>query len=182
MSNIKILSIILLVATSIFAVSGFYFSNKSSVKIEWGYTTKAIDKGRPVILIGSALGVWEEVFREAFSKVTPRPNSTQVHINKRILLDALWPYGITNDRLDEVSNYYRYQPQRWGLWKHSKAKVKAVISDDTVTDFEIIRAGNGYTVPPTITVPGYNVKTEVIIQFSQDFKTNGSIKEVKIIK
>ena len=182
MSYTKILcSILLISVTSIVAITS-YNNTWKTVIIEWGYETNPIDKWRPVILIGSALGVWEEIFREAFSKVTPKPNSSQVHINKQILLNALGPYGITNNRLDEVSNYYRYQPQGGNLWKHTKAKVKAIITENEVTGFEILKAGNGYTVAPTITVPGYSISTEVILQFSQNFQTNGSIKEIKILQ
>jgi hypothetical protein len=88
-------------------------TSEVTVTISGGYDTDPRDKGRPVILIASALGVPEDVFREAFSHVSPagagqEPDPAQVNLNKKALLDALGPYGITNDFLDKVSNYYRY--------------------------------------------------------------------------
>ncbi|MEQ1843928.1 MAG: hypothetical protein ABL994_26285 [Verrucomicrobiales bacterium] len=32
-------------------------------------------------------------------------------------MSALGKYGITNERLDTVSNFYRYPPGRGDLWK-----------------------------------------------------------------
>ncbi len=73
--------------------------------------------GRPVVLIAGALGVSPEVFREAFSGVRPArggetPKPEQVRKNKAALLRVLAKYGVTNERLDEVSDYYRYNPRR----------------------------------------------------------------------
>ena len=72
------------------------------------------------------LGVPAEVFREAFTHVKPapageQPDPEQVQRNKRALLDALGKYGVNNDRLDEVSNMYRYRPGDENLWRHSDA-------------------------------------------------------------
>ena len=70
--------------------------------------------GRPVVLVAAGLGVPTEVFRKAFSGVTPagageEPDPAQVQRNKEALLKVLGPYGVTNDELDRVSNHYRYQ-------------------------------------------------------------------------
>src|SRR6476620_1732883 len=86
-----------------------------------GHETDPRDNGRPVVLIASALGVPPEVFRDAFSHVTParagqEPDPSQVNKNKAALLQALGPYGITNARLDEVSNYYRYNASAGEHW------------------------------------------------------------------
>ncbi|HAH49538.1 MAG TPA: hypothetical protein DCM07_32810, partial [Planctomycetaceae bacterium] len=66
-----------------------------------------------------ALGVEPEVFQQAFSNVKPArggaPSAARVRANKEVLMSALGKQGITNDRLDTVSNYYRYQPERGGL-------------------------------------------------------------------
>ena len=37
--------------------------------------------------------------------------------------------GVTNERLDEVSDYYRYQPQRGQLWRTRSAKGYAPVED-----------------------------------------------------
>src|SRR6476620_10797851 len=86
-----------------------------------GHETDPRDRGRPVILIASALGVPPEVFREAFSHVHPAPpgrgpTPEEARRNKDALLGALSKYGVTNERLDEVSNYYRYRRDHGELW------------------------------------------------------------------
>ena len=63
-----------------------------------GYDTDPRDRGRPVILIAAALNVSDDVFRKAFSGVHPagpgqRPTDAEARQNKRVLLDALTPYG-----------------------------------------------------------------------------------------
>ena len=83
-----------------------------SVVFTGGYETDLRDHGRPVALIAAALGVEPEVFRQAFSNVKPArggaPSAARVRANKEVLMSALGKQGITNDRLDTVSNYYRY--------------------------------------------------------------------------
>jgi len=152
-----------------------------------GYETDRRDGGRPVVLIAAALGVSSEVFRDAFSKVTPardgRPSETQVRANKQFLMDALGKYGVSNERLDTVSNYYRYQPQSGELWTHAPAKAKAIIENGIVTGFEIVDAGAGYSTPPSIVVAGHpDVKVEVTLNFTTNLKTNGSIATLNLVK
>jgi hypothetical protein len=67
------------------------------------------------VLIAAALGVKPEEFRQAFSGVTPAkgrgPTAEEARRNKDALMRVLGPLGVTNDRLDEASDYYRYRPQ-----------------------------------------------------------------------
>src|SRR5580700_7405375 len=84
---------------------------KVQLTISAGHQTDQRDHGRPVILIAAALGVPADVFREAFTHVTPAPRGTepdpaQVRRNKAALMGALAPYGVTNELLDRVSTYY----------------------------------------------------------------------------
>lgn len=44
-------------------------------------------------------------------------------------------YGITNDRLDTVSNYNRCQPGCGRIWRRNPAQVTAVIRDGKVVTF-----------------------------------------------
>ena len=73
-----------------------------------GHDTVPVDHGRPVVLIAAALGVKDEVFREAFSHVHPAgpgsggPTGEEARANKAALMKALGKYGITNERLDAV--------------------------------------------------------------------------------
>lgn len=152
-----------------------------------GYETNPVDRGRPVALIAAALGVETQVFRQAFSGVTPAngrgPSGAEAQANKKVLLDALGKYGITNDRLDEVSNYYRYQPQSGELWQHTPATATATVSDGKVVSVKITNPGAGYMTPPTVVVSGHtDVKLEASIEFTQDFKTNGRLASLNIVE
>src|SRR5689334_10813701 len=44
-----------------------------AVTLTGGHDTDPRDKGRPVVLVAAGLGVTPEVFRDAFSRVTPAP-------------------------------------------------------------------------------------------------------------
>ena len=70
------------------------------------------DMGRPVCEIARDLGVPAEVFREAFTHVTPaakgsEPSDAQREANHQALLSRLAPYGVTPQLLDQVSDRYR---------------------------------------------------------------------------
>src|SRR3954469_9408986 len=90
--------------------------SKVPVIFSVGHETDPRDHGRPVVLIAAALKVRPEVFRQAFSGVTPargrRPTGDEQRRNKDALLKVLAPYHVSNERLNEVSDYYRYQPQK----------------------------------------------------------------------
>jgi hypothetical protein len=135
-------------------------------------------------LIASALGVKPEVFRDAFSKVKParngQPTPEHARANKQVLMAALGKHGITNERLDEVSNYYRYQPQSGELWNHVPAQATAIIENGKVVGFEISNPGSGYCSGPRVTVAGYDVKVTATIGYSQDFQTNGSLISLEV--
>ena len=55
--------------------------------------------------------------REAGGRQQPE----QVRKNKAALMGALAKYGVTNERLDAVSNYYRYRPQEGEMWPTTPA-------------------------------------------------------------
>jgi len=144
--------------------------------------------GRPVQLIAAALKVKPEVFREAFSNVRPErggsgPSPALARENKSVLLKALGKHGVTNERLDEVSDYYRYRPGRDELWKHSPAFVEAIVVNNEVADLKIVRPGSGYSSEPKISIIGYEkVKVKATLRFNSDLKTNGSLASVTIEK
>ena len=152
------------------------------VQFTGGHETDPVDQGRPVILIAAALGVEPGVFREAFSKVEPAPGGTapsgqRVHANKEVLMAALSPHGITNDRLDEVSDYYRYPPGEGKRWRVREAEAFALVKKGQIIGFEITDGGAGYTTPPTIGVSGFpSLRSAAQLAFGQDLETNGSIK------
>ncbi|QGQ99058.1 hypothetical protein EHS13_31365 [Paenibacillus psychroresistens] len=160
----------------------------NSVVISGGFVTDPQDHGRPVVLIAAALGVPTEVFRDAFSGVTPAgqgsggPTSEEAQKNKAALLKVLAPYGITNERLDEVSNYYRYNGSKGETWKVTKATATAIVTNGVVTGIKITNPGSGYSSNATITVNGPNGKitATATVVYTKDFKTNGSISAITI--
>ena len=155
------------------------------VTFSGGHGTDPKDGGRPVVLVAAALGVKPEVFREAFSGVTParggKPSQEEARRNKAALMKVLEPHGVTNDRLDEVSNYYRYQPQRGELWMTTPAKAYAVVEDGKVKRIVVTDPGSGYSTPPKATVQGMdNVQLKVTVQFGKDLKKNGGIGSIEV--
>jgi hypothetical protein len=156
-----------------------------TLAISGGHQTKAVDNGRPVVLVAAALGVPETVFRKAFSGVSPaaggtEPDPAQVDRNKQALLDVLSPYGVTNDELDRVSNHYRYVPGSGTTWPGTRAIVKATISGTRIVRVTIVRAGSGYSSPPTLRVPGLpGVRLGTTLGFSTDFAKNGRIASAR---
>ena len=156
------------------------------VEFSGGYETDPVDHGRPVRLIAGALGVAPEVFRNAFSRVNPAPGGTEpsgerVRENKAVLMAALRPHGITNDRLDDVSNQYRYVPGRGGLWSHQAATAFAIVKDGAVTRIEVTDSGAGYNSRPGVTVPEVDgLRAVVELSFGADFAKNGSISSITV--
>lgn len=158
-----------------------------TVTISGGFDTDPQDHGRPVVLIAAALGVPTEVFREAFSGVTPAgldrgPTEDEARSNKAALLRVLAPYGITNDRLDEVSNYYRYNGNKQATWKKTLATATAVVTNGVVTGVTITNPGAGYSSAPTVTIKGPQgtVTAKATVAYTKDFATNGSITSITL--
>lgn len=159
--------------------------SKVPVVFSGGHDTEAMDRGRPVVLIAAALGVKPEVFREAFSGVKPakdgKPTKEEAERNKEALMKVLKPHGVTDDRLDEVSDYYRYKPGKGNLWKTMPAKAYAVLEDGKVKRIVVTDPGSGYSTAPNAAVQGMEkVGLKVTIQFNKDFKKNGSISSIDV--
>lgn len=154
-----------------------------TVTISGGLETEAVDNGRPVVLIAAALGVPTEVFREAFSGVTPstdgEPTGAEAQANKNALLAVLGPYGISNDQLDTVSNYYRYMGAAGEIWPNTPATAEAVVEDGVVTGIRVVSGGAGYTSAPTITLSTGQTATAEFA-YGTDFATNGSIASIAL--
>lgn len=152
-----------------------------------GHETDPQDGGRPVVLIAAALEVTPQVFREAFRGVTPardgKPSRSAAQANKAALLRVLSPHGVTNDRLDEVSDYYRYRPQDDELWKHTTAKAHAIVEGGKIQRIVVDNPGSGYSSPPKAVVTGFaDIPLTATVHFGKDLKTNGSIQSVEIAK
>jgi hypothetical protein len=153
-----------------------------------GHDTDPRDHGRPVVLIGNALKVTPEVFRQAFSGVHPAqrdggPTDAEARANKRVLMDALSPYGVTDDRLNQVSNYYRYRRDKGQMWPTVPATGYATVKDGVVTGFVVTNPGSGYSSPPDIAVQGMpDVHATATLSFDTDFSKNGAVKEITLAK
>jgi hypothetical protein len=149
-----------------------------------GHDTLGEDRGRPVILIAAALNVPPQVFHDAFTGVHPAkrdggPTDAEARANKKVLMDALSPYGVTDERLNEVSNYYRYRRDKGELWKTVPAEAYATVVNGNVTGFTITNPGSGYSSPPAISLKGMDDPHVVAnLSFGTDFAKNGSIKEI----
>ena len=149
-----------------------------------GHAIGKEDFGRPVYLIAAGLGVKPEQFREAFSGVTPArgrgPTGDEARRNKAALMKVLAPLGVTNERLDEVSNYYRFRPQEGELWPTKPAKGYAVIVDGKATKLVVTDPGAGYNTAPDVTVAGVDgVRLRASLSFSKDLKKNGGVAAVE---
>ena len=176
--------------TSAFRLPTSAFAQVTRVPVVFsgGHETEGVDHGRPVILIAAALGVAPEVFREAFSHVHPAgpgsggPTDAEARQNKAALMNALGKYGVTDERLNEVSNYYRYPPGRGGLWKNKAASANALIKDGAVVGYEVTSGGSGYTSPPTVTVPNLPAAAaKVELSFGKDMDSNGAVTAITVL-
>ena len=161
-------------------------TSSAAVTFSGGYETDQRDNGRPVALIASILGVTPEVFRYAFSLVTPaaggqEPDPTQVNLNKAALLSVLGPYGVTNDSLDAASNYYRYNGSAGEVWARTPATATATVVNGKVTGITLTSEGSGYTTAPTISVAGATgFSATAAIGFSRAYATNGRITAIAL--
>ena len=156
------------------------------VILSGGHETDPRDHGRPVVLVAAGLGVSPEVFREAFKGVTPArggpPTREQAERNKEALLRVLAPHGVTNERLDEVSNYYRYRPQRGELWRTKPAKAYAVVEDGEIKKIVVTNPGSGYSSPPKASIKEIpSARLVVKLAFDTDLKKNGSIRSIEVV-
>ena len=154
-----------------------------AVTFEGGHDTDPRDRGRPVVLVAGALGVKPETFREAFSRVHPAqgggPTPEEARANKDALLGALAKYGVTNERLDEVSNHYRYRRERGETWPTRPAKAVAVVRDGRVVRFEVLDGGEGYSSPPLVTIPGIpRLFATGKLSFDRRFARNGTVASI----
>ena len=162
-------------------------SKRIPVTFTGGHNTEGVDKGRPVILVASALNVPPEVFRKVFSGVKPagpgeQPEEAQVRKNKQVLLEGLGPYGVTDERLNEVSNFYRYRRDSGELWKHGDAQGYFVLGENgQAGKIVITNPGYGYSSPPAVLVGGKKMNCEVRLNFSTDLEKNGSIKDAVVV-
>ena len=97
-------------------------------------------------------------------------------------MNALGKFGIDNDRLDAVSNFYRYPPGSRNLWKNQPATASALVKEGSIIGYEITNGGYGYTKSPIVTVPGMASATaKVEIAYGKDMATNGTVSVITMV-
>ncbi|HEX4412657.1 MAG TPA: hypothetical protein VH107_03445 [Lacipirellulaceae bacterium] len=158
---------------------------KVPVTFSGGHELAKNDYGRPINLMAAGLDVKPDEFRKAFSGVTPArgrgPTGAEQRRNKDALMKVLAPLGVTNDRMDEVANYYRFRPQNGELWPTKNAEAYALIEAGKIKKIVVTEPGSGYNTPPNATVEGFkNVRFETKVKYDIDLKKNGGIEAVEI--
>jgi hypothetical protein len=180
-----ILFVMALTLTRLGADSGGTPATQVPLVFSGGHETDPRDHDRPVVLVAGALQVKPEVFRAAFSGVHPAgpgsggPTPDEARANKQVLLGALSKYGVTNDRLDQVSNRCRYRAWAGEMWPTHAASGYATVSNGAVTGFVVTDPGYGYSSPPVVTVTGMSGSAVVAtLGFDPDFSRNGSVLSI----
>ena len=158
---------------------------KVPVTFSGGHELVRNDYGRPINLMAAGLGVKPEEFRKAFSGVTPAhgrgPTGDEARRNKQALMKVLGPLKVTNERMDEVANYYRFRPQNGELWPTKEAEAYAVVEGGKIKQIVVTKPGSGYNTPPKVTVEGFEkAHLEAKLKFDTDLKKNGGIESVEI--
>jgi hypothetical protein len=160
---------------------------KAPVEFTGGYEIGKNDFGRPVALMAAALGVTPEQFREAFSGVRPArgrgPTGEEQRRNKEALMRVLAPLGVTNERMDEVANYYRFRPQERELWPTEEAEAYAEVKGGMIVRVVVTAAGSGYSSPPVVRVEGFETaRIKVRLKFSTELEENGGVEAVDVVE
>jgi hypothetical protein len=183
----SVLHFVLVVAAGcLFAAAGHAAEMKVPVTFSGGHEIGRGDFGRPVALIAAGLGVKTDVFREAFSGVTPSrngpPSGDESRKNKAALMKVLAPHGVSNDRLDEVSNYYRFRRQNGELWPTTPAKAYAIVAEGKIKKIVVTEPGSGYCSLPEVSVEGFpDAELKATLLLSKDLKKNGGISSVEML-
>jgi hypothetical protein len=158
---------------------------KVPVTFSSGHEIAKNDYGRPITLMAAALGVKPDEFRKAFSGVTPAhgrgPTGAEARRNKEALMKVLKPLGVTNERMDEVADYYRFRPQNGERWPTKPAVAYAIVDGGKIKKFVVTDPGSGYCTPPQVTVKGFEkVPLEAKLKLVTDLKKNGGIESIEV--
>jgi hypothetical protein len=159
---------------------------KVPVTFTGGHDYGKNDFGRPVVLIAAALDVKPEIFREAFGGVTPakggKPSKEQTEKNKSALMKVLAPHGVTNERLDEVSNYYRFKPESGKIWPTTPAKAYAIVDGGKINEVVVTEPGSGYSSPPTAKLEGFQgFELKVKLALGKELRKNGGVASIEVV-
>jgi hypothetical protein len=159
---------------------------KVPVTFSGGHELGKNDYGRPITLMAAALGVKPDEFRKAFSGVKPArgrgPTGEEARRNKDALMKVLGPLKVTNERMDEVANYYRFRPQKGELWPTKPAEAYAIVDGGKIKEIVVTEPGSGYNTPPKATVEGFkNARLETKVKYDTNLKQNGGVESIEIV-
>lgn len=182
-----LIQLITFLGASTLGTIGMGAETKIPVTFSGGHDIAKNDYGRPITLMAAALGVKPDEFRKAFSGVTPArgrgPTGAEARRNKEALMKILKPLGVTNERMDEVANYYRFRPQNGELWPTKPAVGYAIVEDGKIKKVVVTEAGSGYCSPPKVTVKGFEkVPLAARLKLVTDLKKNGGIESIEVAK
>jgi hypothetical protein len=186
-NSAQVLRFILALVVTTFGTMVQSAETKVPVTFSGGHEIGKNDYGRPITLMAAALGVKPEEFRKAFSGVRPAhgrgPTGDEARRNKEALMKVLAPLNVTNERMDEVANYYRFRPQNGELWPTRPAKAHAVVRDGKIEKFVVTEPGSGYSSPPKVTLKGFEkMPLEATLKLVKDLKKNGGIESIEVAK
>jgi hypothetical protein len=181
-----LLASLLTISLAIMARTARAEETKVPVTFSGGHELNKNDYGRPINLMAAGLGVKPDEFRKAFSGVTPArgrgPTGDEQRRNKQALMKVLAPLKVTNERMDEVANYYRFRPQKGELWPTKPAEAYAVVDGGKIKEIVVTKPGSGYNTPPEATVEGFkNVRLEAKVKYDTNLKKNGGIDSLEIV-
>src|SRR4051812_12519391 len=171
--------------TTMMAMTSRAEETKVPVTFSGGHELGKNDFGRPIHLMAAALGVKPEQFRKAFSGVTPArgrgPTGEEARRNKQELMKVLAPLKVTNERMDEVADYYRFRPQKGELWPTKPAEAHAILNGGNIKEIVVTEPGSGYNTPPKAAIEGFkNVRLETKLKYDTSLKKNGGVESVEI--
>jgi hypothetical protein len=182
-----VISCVVMLGITMAAATSRATETKVPVTFSGGHDIAKNDYGRPITLMAAALGVKPEEFRKAFSGVKPAhgrgPTGDEARRNKDALMKVLKPLGVTNERMDEVANYYRFRPQNGELWPTKPAAAYALVEDGKIKKVVVTESGSGYCTPPQVAVKGFEkVPLEAKLKLLTDLKKNGGIESIEVEK
>jgi hypothetical protein len=68
------------------------------------------------------------------------------------------------------------------MWPTKPAQAYAEVKDDKIVRFVVTKGGAGYSSPPTVSVPGFDVRTKVELSFGKKLENNGSVAAIRLTK
>jgi hypothetical protein len=85
---------------------------------------------------------------------------------------------VTNERLDQVSDYYRYVASRNELWPTQPAVAYATVQGGKIVGYKIVSGGSGYSSTPVVSVAGFSNNAQAELAYGKSLEKNGSVRSI----